>query len=118
MRRLAIIVIAAVGLYAIVSSMSGPEEEISAMPKAPAKVSAEMEKSKAEMRDKKDEMETLTRAQETEQLLAELRTLPVSKFAENLSRYERLLELHPGNETFAHKVNFYSEKLRNKQASY
>lgn len=52
MKRLAIIVIAAVGLYAIVSSMRGPEEEISAMPKAPAEISAETEKSKVEMRDK------------------------------------------------------------------
>ena len=118
MRRLAIIVIAAVGLYAVVSSMRGPEEEISAMPKAPADISAETEKSKAEMRDKKEEMETLTRAQETEQLLAELRTIPVSQFAANKSRYERLLELHPGNETFARKVDFYSEKLRAQQASY
>ena len=118
MRRLAIIVIAAVGLYAIVSSMRGPEEEISAMPKAPAEISAETEKSKAEMRDKKEEMETLTRAKETEQLLAELRTIPVSQYAENLSRYERLLELHPGDETFTRKVAFYGKKLRDKQASY
>lgn len=56
--------------------------------------------------------------QETRKLLAELRTIPVSEYAVNLSKYERLLELHPGNPKYIRKVSFYSKKLMTKQAGY
>ena len=59
----------------------------------------------------------MTRAQETRQLLAELRTIPVSEYAINLMKYERLLQLHPDDETFARKVSFYSDKLNAKRAA-
>jgi hypothetical protein len=53
-------------------------------------------------------------------LLAELRTIPVSEYAVNLAKYERLLELHPGDATFIRKVAFYSQKIaeRNSVAGY
>ena len=57
---------------------------------------------------------------ETRKLLAELRTIPVSEYALNLAKYERLLELHPGDATFIRKVAFYSQKIaeRNSVAGY
>lgn len=57
---------------------------------------------------------------ETRKLLAELRNIPVSEYAVNLAKYERLLELHPGDATFTRKVAFYSQKLaeRNSVAGY
>lgn len=54
---------------------------------------------------------------ETRKLLAELRTIPVSEYAVNLAKYRRLLELHPGDATFARKVAFYSQKLAEKRAN-
>ena len=43
---------------------------------------------------------------ETRKLLAELKTIPVSEFAINLEKYQRLLELHPENARYIRKVVF------------
>lgn len=59
----------------------------------------------------------MSKEQETRKLLAELRTIPVSEYAVNLRKYERLLELHPGDATFIRKVAFYSQKLTEMQAA-
>ena len=59
----------------------------------------------------------MSKEQETRKLLAELRTIPVSEYAVNLRKYERLLELHPGDATFIRKVAFYSQKLTEVQAA-
>ncbi|MGC6534905.1 MAG: hypothetical protein ACON4V_05100 [Parvibaculales bacterium] len=59
----------------------------------------------------------MSKEQETRKLLAELRTIPVSEYAVNLRKYERLLELHPGDATFIRKVSFYSQKLTEMQAA-
>ena len=59
----------------------------------------------------------MSKEQETRKLLAELRTIPVSEYAVNLRKYERLLELHPGDATFIRKVAFYSHKLTEMQAA-
>lgn len=128
MGRIAIIVIAVVGLYAVVTSMRGSEEDaVSSMPdtktERPSKTDMGKEAMADDMKsDMKDDMANampkLSRDEETKQLLAELKSIPVREYAANKSRYERLLELHPGNETFSRKLFFYSEKLRNQQASY
>ena len=60
----------------------------------------------------------MSKEQETRKLLAELKTIPVSEFAANKMKYERLLEMHPGNDMFTRKVDFYSEKLADQQAGY
>jgi hypothetical protein len=60
----------------------------------------------------------MSKDQETRKLLAELRTIPVSEFATNKMKYERLLEMHPGNDMFTRKVDFYSDKLADQQAGY
>ena len=130
MGRLAIIIIAAVGLYAVVSPMRGPDEEMSSMPSASTQKPSDMDKMGDAMGNKadsmsdnmndgmNDDMPKVTVEQETRQLLAELKSIPVSEYAANKSRYERLSELHPGNDTFMRKVAFYTEKMRAKQSSY
>lgn len=112
--RLAIIVIAAVGLYAVVSSMRGPDE-MATEPMLTATSASQDSMKKDKMVSKKPR---LTREQETRQLLAELKTIPVSEYAVNKMKYERLLELHPGNETFMRKVDFYAGKLQTSRTRY
>lgn len=60
----------------------------------------------------------MSKEQETRKLLAELKTIPASEFAVNKMKYERLLEMHPGNERFMSKVDFYSQKLADQQAGF
>jgi hypothetical protein len=73
--------------------------------------------------DMMDDTETMadvqmSREQETRKLLAELKTIPVSEFAANKMKYERLLEMHPENAMFMRKVDFYSEKLADQHSGY
>ena len=73
--------------------------------------------------DMMDDTETMadvqmSREQETRKLLAELKTIPVSEFAANKMKYERLLEMHPENAMFMRKVDFYSEKLADQDSGY
>lgn len=97
-----------VALYLLVTLMRGePETETNAYVPAPTQASAMSDKmpSKAEI------------DRETRKLLAELKTIPVSEFAINLEKYQRLLELNPENARYIRKVAFYSQKLAEKRAN-
>jgi hypothetical protein len=118
LNRLGLATAVVVALYLLVTLMrGGPETEPNAtnayMP-APSKSSTMNDKMSDKMTDK------MSVEMETRKLLAELRTIPVSEYAVNLAKYERFLELHPGDATFTRKVAFYSQKLaeRNSVAGY
>lgn len=86
LNRLGIATAVVVALYLLVTLMRGePETETNAYVPAPTQAPAMSDKmpSKAEI------------DRETRKLLAELKTIPVSEFAINLEKYQRLLELHP-----------------------
>ena len=97
-----------VALYLLVTLMRGePETETNAYVPAPTQAPA--------MSDKMPSKADVDR--ETRKLLAELKTIPVSEFAINLEKYQRLLELHPKNARYIRKVAFYSQKLAEKRAN-
>lgn len=48
----------------------------------------------------------------TEQLLAELKTIPVKNYSDNLERYQLLLKMHPKNSHYSQKVSFYKAKIK------
>jgi hypothetical protein len=118
LNRLGLATAVVVALYLLVTLMRGePETNTKAtndyMPSS-AQSSSMNDKMNNKMADKASvEMET-------RKLLAELPTIPVSEYAVNLAKYERLLELHPGDATFIRKVAFYSQKIaeRNSVAGY
>lgn len=67
----------------------------------------------------KSEYAAIQKAEKTERLLAELKTIPVSQYEENRRRYQQLLDMHPGNKFYKDKVDFYIkeiEKEKQKQA--
>ena len=105
-QRIAILVIGLVAVYVVFFSAGEEKDMMEETTSVPQTIVEEPSVQSSPTMDKD---------QETGKLLAELRTIPVSEFAANLSRYQRLLELHPGDETFIRKVAFYSEKLRTKQ---
>lgn len=106
--RLGIATAVVVALYLLVTLMRGePETETKASVTSPSQTPA--------MSDKMPTKIDVDR--ETRKLLAELKTIPISEFAINLEKYERLLELHPGDATFTRKVAFYSQKLAEKRAN-
>ena len=112
LNRLGLATAVVVALYLLVTLMRGePETEATNDYAPPSTSSSTMNNG---MTDKK------TVEMETRKLLAELKTIPVSEYAVNLAKYERLLELHPNDATFARKVAFYSQKLaeRNSVAGY
>lgn len=47
----------------------------------------------------------------TAELLAELKTIPVAEYGQNLARYRELTRMHPDNSRYQKKVSFYSEKV-------
>ena len=118
LNRLGLATAVVVALYLLVTLMRGePETEANAtndfMPSS-TQSSSMNDKMTDKMVDKKKvEMET-------RKLLAELKTIPVREYAVNLAKYERLLELNPGDPTFVRKVAFYNQKLaeRNSVAGY
>lgn len=108
LNRLGIATAVVVALYLLVTLMRGePETETNAYVPAPTQAPAMSDKmpSKAEI------------DRETRKLLAELKTIPVSEFAINLEKYQRLLELHPENARYIREVAFYSQKLAEKRAN-
>ncbi len=58
-----------------------------------------------------DTMPKMSAAEETSQLVAELKVIPASEYAVNKMKYERLLELNPGNERYIRKVAHYAQKM-------
>ena len=53
----------------------------------------------------------IKRKQRTNELLTELKSLPVEEYEENLQLYEELLKLHPNNKQYMNKVDFYQDKI-------
>ena len=104
--RIAILVIGLVAVYVVFFGANDEKDMMEEATSAPETIIEQPTQQTGAAMDKD---------QETRELLAELKAIPVSEFAANLSRYQRLLELHPGDETFIRKVAFYSEKLRQKQ---
>ena len=108
LNRLGLATAVVVALYLLVTLMRGePETETNAYVTAPMQAPA--------MSDKMPSKADVDR--ETRKLLAELKTIPVSEFAINLEKYQRLVELHPNDATFTRKVAFYSQKLAEKRAN-
>lgn len=77
-----------------------------------AKEKIEVEKAQQKRDDEisakaKAEKKTADDAALTEKLLKELKTIPAADFAENLSRYEKLVLLHPENKKYQEKAAKY-----------
>lgn len=110
MQRIGLIAVLAVAAYLLVMVIMPPEDNPAesplARPQAPAQPAAAQT---ATTRMSKDA--------ETRKLLAELRTIPVSEYAVNLEKYQRLLELHPQDEVFMRKVAFYGQRLAQQRAA-
>lgn len=73
-------------------------------------VSGDEELEKMNARAKK-ELEALQKTEKREQLLAELRSIPVKEYVKNKTLYQELLNLHPGNGKYKRKVAFYARKI-------
>jgi|GEM_PF-1216598 hypothetical protein len=134
-KRFAIIIVVLLGIYALINVFSNDDETTSSSDTMNSSMSTD-----DMMNDMNDDMDDdmssdmsddmsesmmddmadvqMSKDQETRKLLAELRTIPVSEFATNKMKYERLLEMHPGNDMFTRKVDFYSDKLADQQAGY
>lgn len=129
-KRFAIIIVVLLGIYAVVNFFQSDDEVTSSSDPMNASMSTDdmMKDMQDDMSDAKSDMmmddmadmadDQMSKEQETRKLLAELKTIPVSEFAVNKMKYERLLEMHPGNERFMSKVDFYSQKLADQQAGY
>lgn len=59
----------------------------------------------------KNEHAAIQKAEKTERLLAELKSIPVKEYNENKNLYQQLLKMHPNNELYKEKVAFYSNKI-------
>ena len=130
-KRFAIIIVVLLGIYALINVFSNDDETTSSSDTMNSSMSTDdmMNDMNDDMNDdmSSDMSESMmddmadvqmSKDQETRKLLAELRTIPVSEFATNKMKYERLLEMHPGNDMFTRKVDFYSDKLADQQAGY
>ena len=115
MQRIVLIAVLAIAAYLVVVAIMPAEEDGSAenplaRPAASEKPMKDMDTMADKMSDKMN-APNMSKDAETRKLLAELRTIPVAEYAVNLEKYQRLLELHPGDETFLRKVAFYSQRL-------
>jgi hypothetical protein len=142
-KRFAIIIVVLLGIYALINVFSNDDETTSSSDTMNSSMSTDdmMNDMNDDMNDDMDDDMSsdmsddmsddmsesmmddmadvqMSKDQETRKLLAELRTIPVSEFATNKMKYERLLEMHPGNDMFTRKVDFYSDKLADQQAGY
>lgn len=110
MQRIGLIAVLAVVAYIlaviILPSDEKPAENPLARPAAPEKPMAD-----------KMAKPGMSKEAETRKLLSELQTIPVSEYAVNLEKYQRLLELHPTEEKFKRKVAFYAQRLNQKRSS-
>ena len=86
----------------------GELNEINAQAK---NVLEEMEKAEEEA---EAELAELQRQERTEEILAELRTIPASELHENKTLYAELLDMHPDNTTYQEKFDYYSQKIYEK----
>ena len=124
--RFAIIIAVLLGIYLIINNFQKDDDTSSSSDTMNSSMSTDdmMNDMQDDMSDDMmDDTETMadvqmSREQETRKLLAELKTIPVSEFAANKMKYERLLEMHPENAMFMRKVDFYSEKLADQHSGY
>jgi len=118
MQRIGLIAVLAVAAYLLVMVIMPPSEDDAAEnPLArPAVSDKPMMDDKNKMADKMRKPK-MSKEAETRKLLAELKTIPVSEYAVNLEKYERLLELHPNEEAFLRKVAFYSQRLNQQRSA-
>ena len=125
-KRFAIIIAVLLGIYLIINNFQKDDDTSSSSDTMNSSMSTDdmMNDMQDDMSDDMmDDTETMadvqmSREQETHKLLAELKTIPVSEFAANKMKYERLLEMHPENAMFMRKVDFYSEKLADQDSGY
>ncbi|WP_123631191.1 hypothetical protein [Salinisphaera orenii] len=59
----------------------------------------------------KNERAAIQKAEKTEKLLAELKSIPVEEYNKNKNLYQQLLKMHPNNDLYKEKVAFYSKKI-------
>lgn len=62
----------------------------------------------------KEAKEKAQRESKTKELVAKLKTVPGSEFAENKKLYQQLVTLNPGNAAYQQKLDYYSQKLSEK----
>lgn len=59
----------------------------------------------------KNTLAAIQKAEKTERLLAELKGVPIAEYEKSRSLYQQLLNLHPSNEVYKSKVEFYALKI-------
>lgn len=62
----------------------------------------------------KEAREKAQRESKAKEIVAKLKTVPGSEFAENKNLYQQLVQLNPDNETYQKKLDYYSQKLSEK----
>ncbi len=55
------------------------------------------------------------KAEKTKKILGQLKTIPVEKYEKNRDLYQQLTSLHPNNEEYKTKFNFYQGKVLEKR---
>ena len=60
----------------------------------------------------KSELAASVRISNTNKILAELKTIPASKYKENMDLYQQLVTNNPGNEKYKSKLNYYSKLIK------
>lgn len=64
------------------------------------------------------ELKKVHSSAKTEILLAELRSIPVKEYEKNKILYQQLVQLHPENNKYKSKVNFYENKIIEKKQKH
>lgn len=59
----------------------------------------------------KKELAAIQKAEKTEKLLAELKSVPTEEYEKNKNLYQQLVNLHPDNEKYKSKLKFYKTKI-------
>jgi len=59
----------------------------------------------------KKELEAIQKAEKTKKLLAELKGIPTKEYEKNRNLYQQLASLHPDNENYKSKLEFYAAKV-------
>jgi len=66
------------------------------------------------------DLAAIQKAEETERILKQLKTIPEKDYSINKSLYQQLMRLHPDNDSYKTKVAFYTSKIveeKQKQAA-
>ena len=60
----------------------------------------------------KKELKAIQNAEKTKKLLSELKDIPTQEYEKNRSLYQQLASMHPDNETYKSKLDFYTAKTK------